>query len=204
MSFCVKHWYNTNYLLNKMIRIIFKLLFIIFLVIGLFGYFNKTFALSSDYSSKTSACIINGTSCCKDGNCIKIFDDGLPSACSSGDLPEFSGCDTSCKPITNCEEIKCKKSKDCWDKNKNCENICKNEKCVLDSLTSGASLGYPNCLEGIDVTEPQDVLCTPDKKECPDGSYVERAGFKCEFMPCPEIKLGFWGKILNWFKNIFK
>jgi|GEM_PF-6612368 len=72
----------------------------------------------------------------------------------------------------------------------------------IANFTSWYSLGTSSGNE-IDILGPQDVLCTPDKKECPDGSYVERAGFKCEFMSCPEIKFGFWGKILNWFKNIF-
>ena len=167
------------------------------------GLPENTAEFTSWYSMETSTCIVSGTSCCKNGNCIKIFDDGLPSACSSGNLPEFSGCDASCKPITNCGKIECKTNKDCWDKNKSCNNVCENEKCVFDSLTSSASLGHPNCLEGIDVAGPQDVLCTPDKKKCSDGSYVERAGFKCEFMLCPEVKVGFWVRILNWFKNLF-
>ncbi len=31
----------------------------------------------------------------------------------------------------------------------------------------------------------QPVACTMDAKECPDGSYVERVGPKCEFAMCP-------------------
>lgn len=39
-------------------------------------------------------------------------------------------------------------------------------------------------------TKPGDgVVCTMDAKQCPDGSYVGRVGPKCEFKPCPVIKL---------------
>ena len=43
-------------------------------------------------------------SCCKSGNCVKLFDEGLPSSCSDGNLPAFTGCDVSCKPIAECKE----------------------------------------------------------------------------------------------------
>jgi len=29
-------------------------------------------------------------------------------------------------------------------------------------------------------------ICTQDVKECPDGTYVSRRGFRCEFEACPE------------------
>lgn len=32
---------------------------------------------------------------------------------------------------------------------------------------------------------PEDVFCTQEVKECPDGSYVSRQGPNCEFAPCP-------------------
>ena len=102
-------------------------------------------------------------------------------------------------------KIECKTNKDCWDKNQNCYYACENNACNLILTESETRLPeYPNCLgDSVDINYPQDVLCAPDKKLCTDGSYVERAGFKCDFVPCPEIKLSFWGKILNWFKNIF-
>jgi hypothetical protein len=31
------------------------------------------------------------------------------------------------------------------------------------------------------------VACTMDAKACPDGSFVGRAGPKCEFTPCPNV-----------------
>ncbi len=34
------------------------------------------------------------------------------------------------------------------------------------------------------------VACTQDAKQCPDGSYVSRQGPNCEFTKCPEIKNG--------------
>jgi hypothetical protein len=32
---------------------------------------------------------------------------------------------------------------------------------------------------------PEQVFCTQEAKQCPDGSYVGRTGPKCEFAPCP-------------------
>lgn len=34
---------------------------------------------------------------------------------------------------------------------------------------------------------PQEVFCTADVKQCPDGSYVGRTGPNCEFTKCPEF-----------------
>lgn len=31
--------------------------------------------------------------------------------------------------------------------------------------------------------------CTQEAKLCPDGSYVSRTGPKCEFAPCPTVKI---------------
>lgn len=31
----------------------------------------------------------------------------------------------------------------------------------------------------------ENVFCTQDAKQCPDGSWVGRQGPKCEFAPCP-------------------
>lgn len=33
-----------------------------------------------------------------------------------------------------------------------------------------------------------DIVCTMEAKECPDGSYVGRSGPNCQFAPCPELK----------------
>jgi len=148
----------------------------------------------------------NNQSCCKNGTCIRIFDDGLPSACSDGSLPKFSGCDADCKPIVECNNS-CTSNKNCWDKYQNCYYICDNQTCKIIFTESEIRLpDYPNCSQGqqgIDINEPQDVICAPDKKQCADGSYVERAGFDCEFMPCPVEKVGFFERIINWFKNLF-
>jgi len=107
----------------------------------------------------------NNQSCCKNGTCINLFDDGLPSSCSNGNLPEFSGCDADCKPIKEC-------------------------------IANSNGTSYNGTL-------PIDVLCVPDKKQCADGSYVQRAGPDCEFVPCPDEEAGFFMRIINWFKNIF-
>lgn len=34
--------------------------------------------------------------------------------------------------------------------------------------------------------ETDAVMCAMDAMQCPDGSFVGRAGPKCEFAPCPE------------------
>ena len=113
-----------------------------------------------------NGCENKDNSCCKNGICARLFEDGLPSACSNGNLAEFLGCDADCKPVAECKN------------------------------------NSPG--DGINATGPQDVICAPDKKQCLDGSYVERAGFDCEFMPCLSgEKVGFFEKIFNWFKNLF-
>ncbi len=38
----------------------------------------------------------------------------------------------------------------------------------------------------------EQVFCTADAKECPDGSYVGRVGPSCEFAPCPTGITGPW------------
>ncbi|MBS3109792.1 hypothetical protein J4227_04660 [Candidatus Woesearchaeota archaeon] len=38
------------------------------------------------------------------------------------------------------------------------------------------------------VKQPEQVVCTEDARECPDGSFVIRdPNNNCEFYPCPEI-----------------
>ncbi len=37
------------------------------------------------------------------------------------------------------------------------------------------------------VTPPDQVMCTMEAKQCPDGSYVGRQGPKCEFAACPTV-----------------
>lgn len=34
-------------------------------------------------------------------------------------------------------------------------------------------------------TDQNQIACTMEAKECPDGSFVGRSGPKCEFAPCP-------------------
>jgi hypothetical protein len=152
-------------------------------------------------------CNVDGTSCCNNETCTGLFEEGFPSACSDGNLPEFAGCDADCKPIAKCSKNECNISKDCWDKYQNCYYACNNQTCNLILTESEIRLPeYPNCSQGqgIDINEPQDVICAPDKKQCADGSYVERAGFDCEFMACLSgEKVGFFERIFSWFKDIF-
>jgi len=151
----------------------------------------------------------NNKSCCKNGTCVKLFDDGLPSACSDGNLPEFSGCDTNCKPVSECDNSECQTSKECRDRYQSCYYVCENNNCLWTTspLQNGDKIiSYPNCSgDEFNVTGPQDVLCAPDRKQCADGSYVGRAGFDCEFMPCLSgEKIGFFERIFSWFRNIFR
>jgi hypothetical protein len=37
---------------------------------------------------------------------------------------------------------------------------------------------------GVDVPDPNDIVCTSDAKQCPDGSFVGRVGPRCEFAQC--------------------
>ncbi|MBI3335884.1 MAG: hypothetical protein HY001_05355, partial [Candidatus Portnoybacteria bacterium] len=34
----------------------------------------------------------------------------------------------------------------------------------------------------------EQIVCTQEAKQCPDGSYVSRIGLKCEFAQCPGLK----------------
>lgn len=47
------------------------------------------------------------------------------------------------------------------------------------------------------LSEPQSVPCTQEAKLCPDGSYVGRTGFKCEFSACPEENNELWKTTTN-------
>lgn len=42
-----------------------------------------------------------------------------------------------------------------------------------------------NSANGNAVGNGNQVFCTQDVKECPDGSYVSRVPPTCEFAPCP-------------------
>jgi hypothetical protein len=56
-------------------------------------------------------------------------------------------------------------------------------------LLSGILFGY--YLAKRSVSPPEDVFCTMDAKQCPDGSFVGRVGPNCEFAPCPNGELSF-------------
>ena len=40
----------------------------------------------------------------------------------------------------------------------------------------------------------EQIACTMEAKQCPDGSYVGRSGPSCEFTACPEANTGGGGK----------
>lgn len=44
-----------------------------------------------------------------------------------------------------------------------------------------------SCLDADSISVPKDqqVVCTADAKQCPDGSFVSRTGPDCSFAPCP-------------------
>jgi hypothetical protein len=56
---------------------------------------------------------------------------------------------------------------------------------IVAVLAGVASLFIPKSEPGLGVTEDQ-VMCTMDAKQCPDGSYVGRSGPTCEFV-CPAL-----------------
>lgn len=39
--------------------------------------------------------------------------------------------------------------------------------------------------EDANVSDDEQIACTADAKECPDGSYVGREAPNCEFAACP-------------------
>lgn len=46
--------------------------------------------------------------------------------------------------------------------------------------------GYLNfAVWQLSKSEPEEVFCTQEAKQCPDGSYVGRQGPNCEFAACP-------------------
>jgi hypothetical protein len=49
----------------------------------------------------------------------------------------------------------------------------------------------------VQTAPPEPILCTQDAKLCPDGSYVGRAGPKCEFTACPDPKATTTPPIVN-------
>jgi len=51
-------------------------------------------------------------------------------------------------------------------------------------LVAGLAYGISRFMNQTSVVDEQ-VFCTQDAMECPDGSYVGRTGPKCEFAACP-------------------
>ncbi len=51
-------------------------------------------------------------------------------------------------------------------------------------LLMGVSFLY---LKKKEIASPNNIACTQEAKQCPDGSYVGRTGKNCEFTDCPAI-----------------
>ena len=56
---------------------------------------------------------------------------------------------------------------------------------VLIILALGAYLMAKNKAIAPGADSGEQVFCTMDAMQCPDGSYVGRTGPNCEFSPCP-------------------
>lgn len=63
---------------------------------------------------------------------------------------------------------------------------------IIIALTAGLFIWQSEKNQMPDETETlnrnptiDNVICAQDAKQCPDGSYVSRAGLNCEFAPCP-------------------
>ncbi len=54
-----------------------------------------------------------------------------------------------------------------------------------DKIYSGISPS-PTLNPTISKPPSNEVFCTQEAKQCPDGSYVGRSGPKCEFAKCPD------------------
>ena len=63
------------------------------------------------------------------------------------------------------------------------------KKFILNSLMAvlvfGGTVTYA---ETNTTTETNRIVCAKDTRRCPDGSFVSRAGFRCEFTKCPNLK----------------
>src|SRR3989344_3113091 len=68
-------------------------------------------------------------------------------------------------------------------------NASMNLKIIVISLTAGILLftGYLASFKYLKPS-PEAVFCTQDAMQCPDGSYVGRAGPNCEFTECPNVE----------------
>jgi len=83
---------------------------------------------------------------------------------------------------TKCVNNECKNvPREGWN-----EQECKHDDmCVAIMRDKKAKCVNQACI----IPSEEQVMCTQDAKECPDGSYVARVGPSCEFAPCPEASL---------------
>ncbi|MDQ5938765.1 MAG: hypothetical protein QG642_455 [Patescibacteria group bacterium] len=56
--------------------------------------------------------------------------------------------------------------------------------CVVSESTNTAEVNW-RCTGLLNNNQNEQVACTMEAKECPDGSYVGRSGPNCEFAACP-------------------
>jgi len=73
-----------------------------------------------------------------------------------------------------------------FDANLNATRAGCNPACVVSEETKTAEINW-RCtgLLNENNNSNEQVFCTMELKECPDGSYVGRSGPNCAFAPCP-------------------
>jgi hypothetical protein len=49
----------------------------------------------------------------------------------------------------------------------------------FEKASSATVTSFDECVKD------EEVFCTQDAQECPDGTFVGRSGPNCEFAPCP-------------------
>lgn len=71
-----------------------------------------------------------------------------------------------------------------FDANLNATREGCNPACVVSEAQNTAEINW-RCTGLLNNNPAEQVACTMEAKECPDGSYVGRSGPKCEFVSCP-------------------
>jgi len=119
---------------------------------------------SKEVKPSSNQFLENAAYCNVDSDCICGGHDKNTQNCfvgnklyASKNVDMSQDCPDFCTGIAGNFETKC------------VNNVCKNVKRVTSEAAPPA----------------EQVMCTQDAKECPDGSYVARSGPNCEFAPCP-------------------
>jgi len=146
-----------------------------------------------------SGCENRGDSCCKNGVCLETFYDGLPSACSNGNLPEFSGCDADCKPVVECKLTNetCVKAGEAYYPGT--EKCCAGLESIFGSENPD---GTCSCTEK-DNNCGGAPICAPCGNGKCEGDYGEDKCNCTKDCKNVEVNTSFFQKIINWFRNLF-